>query len=177
MGPYGHADDIFPTVMKLAGAPPPPPGLIIDGTDLGPVLFQGATKAHDCITYYNYPHAATAADVINLSAMRCGDFKVYWWVPGSGAQPAGKPLVFDLVKHPSEDQPLSASDPDYVAAVKTAEAARVTHLKTIEIVPDQMARGNDPHLAICGAPDSQAKYPQWPNCSLTPQFWQAPICG
>ena len=91
-------------VLKLAGAPPPPPGLTIDGVDLGPVLFQGNTKAHDCITFYNYPHAATAQDVINLSAMRCGDHKVYWWVAGSppagvkpGTQPEGKhPLSVSL---------------------------------------------------------------------------------
>ena len=129
--------------MKLAGAPPPPPGLTIDGVDLGPVLFQGDDTAHDCITFYNYPHAATAKEVINLSAMRCGDHKVYWWVAGAppagvkpGPQPEGKPLVFNLAKDPSEDSPLDSSTADYAQAVKTAEAARVAHLKTIEIVSD-----------------------------------------
>jgi hypothetical protein len=37
--------------------------------------------------------------------MRCGDFKVYWWVAGgapapikSGVQPEGRPAVFNLAK-------------------------------------------------------------------------------
>ena len=107
------------------------------------MLFQGDDTAHDCITFYNYPHAATAKEVINLSAMRCGDHKVYWWVAGAppagvkpGPQPEGKPLVFNLAKDPSEDSPLDSSTADYAQAVKTAEAARVAHLKTIEIVSD-----------------------------------------
>jgi len=97
--------DIFPTVLKLAGAPPPPPGLVIDGVDLADALFKTDGSIDRCITFYNYPHAATAADPINLSAMRCGDFKVYWWVAGgapapikSGVQPEGRPAVFNLAK-------------------------------------------------------------------------------
>ena len=105
------------------------------------MLFQGSAKAHDCITFYNYPHAATARDSINLSAMRCGDYKVYWWVAGgapagakTGPQPEGQPLVFNLAKDPSENHPLSPSDQDYAQAVKKTQEARVAHLKTIEIV-------------------------------------------
>jgi hypothetical protein len=97
--------DIFPTVLKLAGAPPPPPGLVIDGVDLADALFKTDGSIDRCITFYNYPHAATAADPINLSAMRCGDFKVYWWVARgapapikSGVQPEGRPAVFNLAK-------------------------------------------------------------------------------
>ena len=53
----------------------------------------------------------------------------------------------------------------------------MAHLQTIEVVPDQMGRGTDPNLAICGAPASEATLPQWPNCTLTPQAWTPPICG
>ena len=109
---------------------------------------------------------------------------MYWYIDAGapagvkpGVQPAGRPVVFDLVADVSESKPLTPSSPEYVTAVKTAEQARVAHLATIEIVPDQNARGNDPQYAICGAPHSQRDYPQWPNCSLTPQFWEIPICG
>jgi|EP01046_Picozoa_sp_COSAG06_P029339 hypothetical protein len=40
-----------------------------------------------------------------------------------------------------------------------------------------MARGNDLALAICAAPDSTLKYPNLPNCTLTPKAWTPPICG
>lgn len=176
--------DLFPTVLSLAGAPPPPPGLVIDGIDLSGVLFGGDTTGHTCVTFYKYPHAATSADPINLAAMRCGNHKVYWYVDGgappgvtAGVQPTGRPVAFNLATDWGENRPLAHNDPDYASAVGAAEKARAAHLATIEIVPDQNARGNDPTLAICGAPDSQKEYPQWPNCSLTPQYWTIPICG
>ena len=84
--------------------------------------------------------------------------------------------MYNLVTDPSESTPLSTTDPAYAPAVLAATAARESHLATVEIVPDQNARGNNPDLAICGAPDSQKQFPQWPNCSLTPQFWTIPIC-
>jgi arylsulfatase A len=87
--------DIFPTVLRLAGGPPPPPGLTIDGIDLGPVLFGGSGKGHECITFYWNAHAATAADPTNLAAVRCKDHKVYWWVqPLAVLSFAGPPSSF-----------------------------------------------------------------------------------
>ena len=177
--------DIFPTVLAVAGAPPPPPGLVIDGMDLSAVLFNGDPVAHRCIMFYNRPHASDAANYTNLAAIRCGDFKVYWWVEArnaprglvGGFQPEGRPAVFNLATDVTESTPLSFSDKAYAPAVKEAVEARAAHLATIEIVPDQNARGTDPSLAICGAPDSKKAYPQWPNCSLTPQYWKVPICG
>jgi hypothetical protein len=39
---------------------------------------------------------------------------------------------------PSEVAPLAPTDHAYAAAVATAAAARAAHLKTIEVVPDQV---------------------------------------
>ena len=143
IAPGGRTDalaatyDIFPTVLRLAGAPPPPPSLTIDGIDLAPVLFGDGGKGHECITFYWNAHAATAADPTNLAAMRCKDHKVYWWVQcngqgcppagkgiNAGIQPRGRPTVFNLVKDPGESAPLLSTDPDYAPAVAAAEAAR-----------------------------------------------------
>ena len=79
--------DIFPTVLKLAGAAPPP-GVILDGVDLAGVLFspepaseRAASSGHECIMFYKNPQAAKgaegAADLTSLAAVRCGDYKVY----------------------------------------------------------------------------------------------------
>jgi arylsulfatase A-like enzyme len=164
--------DIFPTVLALAGAPPPPPGLVIDGVDLSGVLFDGALTAHDCIPIYNDPHAPTAPDPTNLAAMRCHNHKVFWWTdcldPGCpsgvpvGLQPPDHLLVFNLVDDPGERTPLAPTHPEYGPAVAAAEAARTAHLATLDrFVPDQMGRGTDRNLAICGAPHSQIRYPYW----------------
>jgi hypothetical protein len=57
------------------------------------------------------------------------------------------------------------------------DAAKARHLATISPVPDQNGRGSDARYAICGAPDSRAKLPQWPNCTLTPENWRpSAIC-
>ena len=45
---------------------------------------------------------------------------------------------------PSEAAPLAPTDHAYAAAVATAAAARAAHLKTIEVVPDQVRRRSSP---------------------------------
>mmetsp|Transcript_292 Transcript_292/g.945 ORF Transcript_292/g.945 Transcript_292/m.945 type:complete len:391 (+) Transcript_292:287-1459(+) len=173
--------DLFPTVLALAGVPPP--GVTLDGIDISPVLFGQSDQGHECVMFYKFPHAATTStDPNNLVGVRCNATKVFWFTDGGG--PAGtsagvqaQPLVFDLVADPTETTPLTPGSPEYERAVSAADVARRAHIATLQIVPDQNARGNDRNLAICGAPNSTAQYPQWPNCSLTPQFWTIPICG
>jgi arylsulfatase A len=99
--------------------------------------------------------------------------------PGTtpGVQPVGKPMVFDLVKDPSENTPLTPGSTEFTAAVAAAEKAREAHILTIKVVPDQNALGNNPDFIICGAPDSKIRFPRFPNCSMTPQFWNVSICG
>lgn len=92
-------------------------------------------------------------------------------------QPQGKPLVFNLVDDPTETQPVGPESAAFKLAVAKAVAARKTHIASIIDVPNQNALGNNPDFLICGAPDSPSKYPQYPNCSLTPQYWNISICG
>eukprot|EP00040_Diaphanoeca_grandis_P011335 m.58000 g.58000 ORF g.58000 m.58000 type:complete len:678 (-) comp22484_c0_seq1:71-2104(-) len=175
--------DIFPTVLALAGITPP--DYTIDGMDISPVLFGTSDTAHECIIFYKYLHAATVAQFDNLAAVRCGDHKVYWYIDKEGApkglplgiQPADKPVIFNLVTDPGENSPLSNTDPAYATALQATTLARNAHIATMEVVPDQNARGNNPAFAICGAPNSTIEYPQYPNCTLTPENWHIPICG
>jgi arylsulfatase A len=41
-------------------------------------------------------------------------------------------------------------------------------------VQDQLALGSDARYALCAAPESQARYPQFPNCTLNPENWAPP---
>ena len=53
----------------------------------------------------------------------------------------------------------------------TLEAARAKHLASITPVPDQNGRGSSNVYALCADPDSQSKYPAYPNCTLNTSTW------
>lgn len=141
--------DMFPTVLNLAGISLPS-DLIIDGVDLAPVIFSAAPEAahggHDCIFFYKRPMSqagpAGAASLTSLSAVRCGDFKVYYLIDGdmstplpagvkSGLQSLEAPVIFDLSKDWSEVHPLNVTSTEYAKAKSEAAEARATHLRTI----------------------------------------------
>jgi arylsulfatase A len=196
--------DIFPTVMQLAGAGGAlPAGLVLDGIDLSSVLFgspstpsiqsggaghESGGAGHDCIMFYHSPHTAhDAMALTSLAAIRCGKYKVYWLVDQTSSTPlpAGittgvrsldDPLIFDLSTDWSEDRPLTPNSSDWKAAKTAAEAARLRHVTSLTPVLNQMDLGSGHEYAICGAPNSKAKYPDLPNCTVTPGNWAPPIC-
>eukprot|EP00911_Craspedida_sp_UC1_P001765 UC1_evm1s1347 len=175
--------DIFPTMMALAGVPPPT-DRIIDGVDLAPVLFNSSTHAHECIIFY---HDAVASDALNqLAAVRCGDYKMYWSTHSTGLDrhrlvpdgPHDPPLLFNVAVDVGENTIIAPSSSLYAQQRKLLTAARDAHLATITPVPNQNARGSDPNFAFCADPHSQDKFPQWPNCTISPENWApAPICN
>lgn len=147
---------------------------------MSPVLFNDAKGLHDCIMFYNQAVAADAA--LQLYAVRCGDYKMYWRVRSTQRQPypsglQNPPLLFNLTADPSESHPISSATAEYAAANVTLHAARQRHLATITPVPDQNGRGSDRALAFCGDPHSLERFPQLPNCTLTPaNFMPLDIC-
>lgn len=141
--------DMFPTVLSLAGMSLPAK-VIIDGVDLAPLIFSAAPEAasggHDCIFFYKHPESQTgpagAALLTSLSAIRCGDFKVYYLIDGdmstplpagvtSGKQSLEAPVIFDLSKDWSEEHPLANTSAQYARAKSEAAEARAAHLQTI----------------------------------------------
>lgn len=141
--------DMFPTVLNLAGISLPS-DLIIDGVDLAPVIFSAAPETahggHDCIFFYKHPMSQAgptgAASLNSLSAVRCGDFKVYYLIDGdmstplppgvkSGLQSLEAPVIFDLSKDWSENHPLGNTSTQYAQAKSEAAEARAAHLQTI----------------------------------------------
>eukprot|EP00043_Microstomoeca_roanoka_P015079 m.150305 g.150305 ORF g.150305 m.150305 type:complete len:678 (+) comp16171_c2_seq2:207-2240(+) len=171
--------DIFTTVITLAGGQVPT-DRVIDGIDLSPILFNGSTKGHDCIMFYHNAAAVNASG--ELFAVRCGKYKMYWATQSTIPQPwpDGKqdpPLLFNLEEDPSESKPIHSTTIEYKLARGDLELAKQKHLATISIVPDQMGRGSRNEYAICSAPNSKMTMPVWPNCTLTPQYWQpSDIC-
>lgn len=183
--------DIHPTLLKLAGLDDHQESVVMDGLDLSPILFadfnnQGLgsepTAGHACYFFYAY---AVAADADNaLSAVRCGDHKAYYFTHGD-APPApykpgkqAKPIVFNLVKDPSESHPVAEGSAEYQSAIAIISQGKAAHLATITPVPNQNARGSGAEYAICSDPDSKRKLPNWPNCTSTPSNWEpASVCS
>eukprot|EP00041_Stephanoeca_diplocostata_P031706 m.993232 g.993232 ORF g.993232 m.993232 type:complete len:693 (+) comp24011_c0_seq3:213-2291(+) len=189
--------DIFPTLLSVAsrglgadGALNAATGEVhssidgvsLDGIDISDIIFgvDGA-KGHECYFFYKY---AVAADAVHgLAAVRCQDYKAYWIVDKGPPRnikpgPQEKPVLFNLVADPGENFPVPANSSEYTAAMAILSKARTSHLMTIQPVPNQNGRGTDPAYAMCGAPDSTARFPHLPNCTMNPENWApADICA
>jgi len=122
--------DVLPTLAGLAGAPLPP-GRIIDGRDLWPVLSgeAGAAPPHDVLYFYWGQE---------LHAVRSGKWKLHLPHPYQSLEAAGADgapgkyvrreielSLFDLDADPGETTNRAADHPDEVAALmKRVEQAR-----------------------------------------------------
>ena len=170
--------DIHPTLLTIADVPLPT-DRIMDGMDLSPILFQGSQAGHKCFFFY---HNAVAANAENeLWAARCGDYKAYWSVndKGPGWKPGlqNPPLMFNLVEDPGESAPIDNATDLYKNVLKEISDERAKHIATLDVVPDQMGRGNSNVYAFCSDPTSKPI-----NCTMNPENWkpqsicQTPAC-
>jgi arylsulfatase A len=87
--------------------------------------------------------------------------------------PHNPPLLFQIEWDPSERFQLDVTVPRYAAALAQIQAAAAAHRATVPLMYSQCSV-NDPSYALCGDPASKAKYPQYPNCTLSPQNWAPP---
>ena len=112
-----------------------------------------------------------------LFAVRCGAYKAHYYTRTAfGPDAAGwalqqPPLLFQIEHDPAEAYAIDNTTTEYSQAVATISAATVEHQATLGVVPNQYALGDDTALCPCGDPQSQAKYPDLPNCTLTPETW------
>jgi len=182
----GTTYDIFPTVLSLAGGELPK-DRAIDGRDLSGVLLAGAKSPHQCV--FHWHDSTMTDDGSGLSAVRCGDHKAHFYTqPDFGKEanrtswPIGKqdpPLLFNISADPSETDQIDATTEEYKAHLAIISAARDAHLATIVPVCSQdkaPCGGDNLTYAVCGDPDSQKKYPQWPKCTTTPSTWEVQPC-
>lgn len=190
--------DIFATIIALAKAPAPE-HVVLDGKDLTQVLISDAPSPHRCLMFYHSPQS-NEANTSGVAAVRCGDYKAHFFTHST--EPESKrpvpdgvhdpPIIFNLASDIGESKPLDLTSPDVAAAHTEIVAAMKAHLATVDLVPNQMigsaactnsgttapscVGGNDIDLAICKDPNSKADWPQWPNCTSTPQYYGSEEC-
>ena len=119
------------------------------------------------------------------------------WGPNSaGWAQQLPPLVYQVEHDPGEAYPLDNSTTEYSQILTTISAATVEHQTTLSSVPNQVGEsasptttlhessfspfpnpdlqyvlGDDTALCPCADPESRKKYPEYPNCTLTPETW------
>ena len=127
----GSFFDVLPTLAALAGAPLPP-GRVLDGYDLSPVL-RGAGPSPRR-TYFYYRSAA-------LQAVREGRFKLHFFTRPDGndepPRPVDPPWLFDLDQDPGEQYDLAADRPEIVAALRRLADQ---HRRGVQRGEDQVAK-------------------------------------
>lgn len=137
-----------------------PSDRVIDGKDLTPILLGTGASQHDCL--FNYHTGAAGPAVV-----RCGNYKLHF--------DTRTPELYDLSRDPHEDNALDVrASASLQAIVKKITAAREAHLKTVVPVVDQILLGHDNKYMLCSDPNSQERYPQYPNCTMSPENWITP---
>jgi arylsulfatase A len=188
--------DIPVTVIALAGGQLPD-DRVFDGRDLTATLLHGAPSPRTCI--FHWHDSGGYSGVSNggqqgLSAVRCGDYKAHFSTQNDFAHEANRgkswpvgtqnpPLLFNLRKSPSETDNIDPTSAEYRLQMKLINDARQQHLQSITPVCSQnyeVARGgcggNNISYAVCGDRQSKSKYPQWPECTISPAAWGAKSC-
>ncbi len=100
--------DLLPTVCAAVNVPPPE-GRVIDGTNLLPVLTDGARLDRDAL-FWHFPHYRDAKQG-PYSIVRTGDWKLIRWYEGPHHE------LYRLDEDPSETRDLAADQPAKCAAL------------------------------------------------------------
>ncbi|XP_043853852.1 steryl-sulfatase isoform X1 [Dromiciops gliroides] len=161
--------DLFPTIVKLAGATLPE-DRVIDGRDLMPLLQGKILQSeheflfHYCNAYLNavrwHPRNSTSI------------WKAFFFTPkfkpddSNGCFPThvcfcnghyvtrhNPPLLFDISKDPKERHPLTSKTENHFHEIlRVMQEAADNHTKTLSVVPNQLSWGNllwKPWLQLC----------------------------
>jgi len=124
--------DIFTTMLTMANVPLPP-GRIIDGTDLTPILLGTGPSQHECLFQYH-------SGANGPATVRCGNYKLHFDTTHR---------LYNLIADPHEDRPLDpAADPALQAIVDKITAARTAHLATVVRNPHLTSSSPHHHLIL-----------------------------
>ena len=158
--------DIFPTVLAIAGVPPPT-DRVIDGSDITAVLEGKAPSPHDFLFFYRQFHELdpkTNASITpprpELTAVkqRSGNWKAHF-ATASAMGPDLRvvhdpPLLFQIGRDPAERWPVPThgpgADPAATAALTAIVAAAQSHMAGVKWSwGDGLTKDRDPKLWLC----------------------------
>lgn len=109
-----NAMDLFPTALALAGVPAPA-GVVLDGVDLAPVLFESEPLPERPFFYYRGNE---------LFACRLGEWKAHFRTQTGYGQAQAEahepPLLFHLGRDPSEKRDVASAHPAVLARIQEA---------------------------------------------------------
>ncbi len=113
--------DLFPTCVALAGTPLPP-GRVLDGVDMAPILFGAGPGKRDSWLFYRGER---------LYAARQGPWKAHFLTRAGYGQPKADehatPQLFNLDADPSEAHNVAEQNPKAIESIaKMVEAHRAT---------------------------------------------------
>ena len=184
--------DIFMTMISMANATEylPNDGRVYDGKDMSDLLFgNNKQEIHECIYMYGgtpndthscpyQPNDTQYPKCAGLWAVRCGHYKVHWITAhNSSVVIQDPPLLYNVDIDPSELHPIWPNNVAYNETVAYVTQKRDEHLQTLQRgIPNQMAKGSSSDNYLCADPNSQSKYPQYPNCTLSPENWKQFTC-
>ncbi len=104
--------DLLPTAVSLARASLPK-DLVLDGTNIAPLLFERKTLAERPLFYYRGNE---------IFACRVGEWKAHFSTQSGYGQPQPEhhetPLLFHLGTDPSEKRNVAAKHPDVLARIQ-----------------------------------------------------------
>lgn len=124
--------DLFPTILKLAGARVPS-DVVFDGVDILPLLKGEKESVRDEVFYYTRD---------NLYAVRKGPWKAHFITKRSYSKESPVehevPVLFNIETDPSEKYDVSAEHPEVISEI---EKARDHHRSTLTPVVSQLDGG------------------------------------
>ena len=183
--------DIFSTIVEIAGNASyyVPRNRTYDGKDMSNILFFNGKSLHECIYIYGGTPNATDCPVsknntqypkcAGLWSVRCDGYKAHWVTRHNGSVTIqDPPLLYNVNMDPSELHPIWPNNEYYDSIMTILTNAKWKHLSTLEQgITNQMLLGINNDTVFCVDPNSQNKYPQYPNCTANPNNFDAFTCN
>uniref|UniRef100_A0A3Q4AGU0 Arylsulfatase G n=1 Tax=Mola mola TaxID=94237 RepID=A0A3Q4AGU0_MOLML len=155
--------DIFPTLLSLAGVPPPS-DRHYDGIDATNILLHGEQSGRE---FLFHPNSGAAGKFGDLQTVRMGKHKAFY-ITGTSESCGGAtgrqqvhnpPLIFDLQRDRAEETPLKVGTPEYQAVVEQITRRREELLWDIATdesvstadysIDESLAPCCDPRRTVC----------------------------
>lgn len=115
-------EDLFPTILSIAGVSGYETVQEVDGVDLVPLITRGEGVDPERELVFHYPHKwkpYDLADIDRLSAMRKGDWKIVYRMA------EGKLELYNLRDDIGEEHDLSAQEPEKLAEMASQLSAKL----------------------------------------------------